>query len=236
MPAVGSSAAPRLTWSGVVPVLNEAAGLPALVARLHALQAQGAHIVLVDGGSSDGSMQAAMQAGLAVLQTGRGRARQMNAGAHASASQCLLFLHADTVLPAGALDAMSAALAHPDVVAWGRFDVRIDGQHPMLKVVAWFMNQRSRLTGIATGDQCLFMTRAAWEAVGGFPEQPLMEDIELSTRLKALARPVCLRLKVSTSGRRWEQRGVWSTIWLMWILRWRYWRGADPAHLAELYR
>ena len=233
LPGVNSSS---VRWSVVVPVLNEAAGMSALLARLQDLQAQGAEVLLVDGGSTDGSLAIAKRAGLAVLQAGRGRARQMNAGAHASTGQRLLFLHADTVLPPGALDAMSAALAQAESMAWGRFDVRIDGQHPMLRVVAWCMNQRSRLTGIATGDQCLFMTRAAFHAVGGFPDQPLMEDIELSSRLKAQSRPTCLRLKVSTSGRRWEQRGVWRTIWLMWTLRWRYWRGADPAELAELYR
>ena len=233
---VSGMCSPAVKWSVVVPVLNEAAGMPALVVRLQTLQAQGAEVIPVDGGSTDGSAAFAKRAGLAVLQAGRGRARQMNAGAHASTGQRLLFLHADTLLPDGAVAAMSAALAQPDTVAWGRFDVHIDGQHLMLKVVAWFMNQRSRLTGMATGDQCLFMTRAAFHAVGGFPEQPLMEDIELSRRLKALAHPICLRLKVNTSGRRWEQRGVWRTIWLMWTLRWRYWRGADPAELAKLYR
>jgi GT2 family glycosyltransferase len=106
----------------------------------------------------------------------------------------------------------------------------------MLRVVAVLMNLRSRASGIATGDQAIFITREAFERVGGFPEQALMEDIEISRRLKRLGRPACLRARVCTSGRRWEQRGVWRTIVLMWRLRWRYWRGESPARLAEAYR
>lgn len=227
---------PGASWSVVVPVLNEAAGLPGVLARLQPLRELGVQVIVADGGSTDASVQLATQAGATVVHAPRGRARQMNVGAQAASGQRLLFLHADTVLPDGALPAMNAALPSATAVAWGRFDVRISGRHPMLRVVAWFMNHRSRLTGIATGDQALFMTRAAWAAVGGFADQPLMEDIELSRRLKGLARPACLRLTVTTSGRRWEQRGLWPTIWLMWTLRWRYWRGADPAQLAELYR
>jgi GT2 family glycosyltransferase len=120
--------------------------------------------------------------------------------------------------------------------AWGRFDVRISGRHFMLKVVSRLMNLRSRLTGIATGDQAMFVTRSAFDAVGGFPDQPLMEDIELSKRLLALSRPVCIARRVTTSGRRWETRGVWRTILLMWRLRWDYWRGVPAQQLAEAYR
>ena len=119
---------------------------------------------------------------------------------------------------------------------WGRFDVQIDGRPAMLRVVAALMNLRSRATGIATGDQAIFSTRAAFSQVGGFPVQPLMEDIELSRRLRRIAPPACLRARVLTSGRRWEQRGVWRTIVLMWRLRWRYWRGESAARLAEAYR
>jgi rSAM/selenodomain-associated transferase 2 len=158
----------------------------------------------------------------------------MNAGAARARSPVLLFLHADTHLPPQADAQVLRAVA--DGACWGRFDVRIDGRPPMLRVVAALMNLRSRLTGIATGDQAMFVTRAAFEQVGAFPVQPLMEDIELSRRLRRLAPPACLRERVRTSGRRWEQRGVWRTILLMWRLRWRYWRGESPARLAEAYR
>jgi len=170
-----------------------------------------------------------------VVDAERGRARQMNAGAAAADGEVLLFLHADTQLPADADVAVRAALADGRR-AWGRFDVRIAGRAPMLRVVAGLMNLRSRLTGIATGDQAMFVRRQLFQRVGGFPDQPLMEDIELSRRLRALAPPCCLRQRVVTSGRRWETRGVWRTIFLMWRLRWRYWRGESPQALAEAYR
>lgn len=219
----------------VVPMLNEAAALPRLLADLRALERQGAEVLLVDGGSQDGSAGLAAQAGWRVLQAPRGRARQMNAGAAQATGEVLLFLHADTVLPEGALAAVDQALRAPGAV-WGRFDVVIEGQHPMLRVVAALMNRRSRWTGIATGDQAMFVTRNAFDAVGGFPDQPLMEDIELSARLRQRSRPACIGLPVRTSGRRWETRGVWRTIVLMWRLRWAYWRGVPAEQLAQRYR
>ena len=140
-----------------------------------------------------------------------------------------------TLLPDAADALIARALAaHP--LAWGRFDVRIDGRAPMLRVVAALMNRRSRWSGIATGDQAMFMTRAAFDAAGGFPDQPLMEDIELAARLKRLRAPVCLRERVITSGRRWEQRGVWRTIALMWRLRLLYALGVRADRLAAWYR
>ena len=164
----------------------------------------------------------------------RGRARQMNAGAHAATGAALLFLHADTVLPLDAPALIERALRQR---AWGCFDVQIDGRSRWLPVVAAFMNRRSRLTGIATGDQAIFMRRDAFDAVGGFPEQPLMEDIEISRRLRArFGAPACLHERVVTSGRRWDQRGAWRTIVLMWRLRWLYWRGVPAERLAEFYR
>lgn len=218
----------------ILPVLNEAAGLPALLAALAPLRAGGAELIFVDGGSTDASRSLIAAAGLTCLASPRGRARQMNAGAAAATGDVLLFLHADTRLPADALTAIRSAIAAG--ARWGRFDVRIEGRPLMLKVVARMMNLRSRLTGIATGDQAIFVTRAAFNAVGGFPVQPLMEDIELSRRLLVTSRPACLRARVITSGRRWEQRGVWRTIVLMWQLRWAYWRGVPAAQLAKRYR
>lgn len=219
----------------VVPALNEAAGIAATLQALAPLRERGAEVIVVDGGSSDGTPERARPLADRVITGPRGRARQMNAGAAAASSAQLLFLHADTRLPDAADGRIGQALAtHP--LAWGRFDVVIDGRAPMLRVVAALMNRRSRWTGIATGDQAMFMTRAAFEAAGGFPDQPLMEDIELSSRLKRLRAPVCLRDRVSTSGRRWEQRGVWRTIVLMWRLRLLYALGVSADRLAAWYR
>ena len=217
----------------VVPMLDEAATLPALLVHLAGWRARGCEVVLVDGGSRDDSVAMARAAGFRVVVAERGRARQMNAGAQACGGAILLFLHADTRLPEAADAMVCAALA---VQAWGRFDVHIDGRPRMLRVVAALMNLRSRLSGIATGDQAIFVRRDVFEAVGGFPDQPLMEDIELSCRLLRVSRPACLRARVRTSGRRWEQRGVWRTIALMWRLRWAYWRGVPAERLAEAYR
>jgi rSAM/selenodomain-associated transferase 2 len=157
----------------------------------------------------------------------------MNAGARASRGEALLFLHADTTLPPAADALIGAAIAVG--AAWGRFDVRIDSRQPLLRSVEAMMNWRSRLTGIATGDQAIFVRREVFERVGGFPELPLMEDIALSKRLKQVARPACLRAQVVTSARRWEKHGVLRTIFLMWRLRASYFFGADPRQLAIRY-
>ncbi|WP_341919170.1 TIGR04283 family arsenosugar biosynthesis glycosyltransferase [Polaromonas sp. YR568] len=219
----------------VLPVLNEAAGLGAALRALAPLRARGAELIVADGGSGDRSAALAQAGGAYLVNAPRGRALQMNAGAAQARGEVLLFLHADTVLPTSADALISKALADGSRV-WGRFDVAITGRPRMLKLIAALMNLRSRRTGIATGDQAMFMTRAAFEAVGGFPAQPLMEDIEMSRRLLKLSRPACLSAKVQTSGRRWESRGVWRTVLLMWRLRFAYWRGASPERLAELYR
>ena len=227
---------PASSLAIVMPVLNEAAGIEAALRALAPLRARGARVVVADGGSADDTLAGARRfGGVEVIEAARGRAAQMNAGAQAaSGARVLLFLHADTTLPPDADRLIEQALAGGRHV-WGRFDVRIAGRPLMLRVVAACMNARSRWSGIATGDQALFMTRAAFDAVGGFPEQPLMEDIEMSKRLRTLSRPACLRERVITSGRRWEARGVWSTIVLMWRLRWAYWRGASPQALARRY-
>ena len=230
---------PRVSM--VVPLRNEAQAMPALLAHLAALQDDGVQVILVDGGSSDATVSMAEGAGFKVLHSAPGRARQMNAGAAGATGEVLLFLHADTRLPPGALAALAALApsaadaANRPGALWGRFDVRISGRPALLRVVAALMNARSRLTGIATGDQAIFVRQAVFSQIGGFAPLALMEDIELSRRLKRLSPPLCLRLKVTTSGRRWEQRGVWRTIFLMWRLRFAYWRGVPADQLARDY-
>lgn len=216
----------------ILPTLNEAEGIAAALAPLQALRRAGHEVIVADGGSADATPALAAPLADRVIAASRGRARQMNAGAEAAGGDALLFLHADTRLPEGAVERIAEALAHH---AWGRFDVTITGRPALLAVVAALMNLRSRLTGIATGDQAHFVTRVAFDAVGGFPDQPLMEDIELSKRLKRLGPPACLRERVTTSGRRWERHGVWPTVLLMWRLRFDYWRGVPAQRLARRY-
>ena len=220
--------------SVIVPVFNEAAIWPTLAAHLYSLQSPVTEVIVVDGGSTDGTPELIRAAGLPWMLSAPGRAAQMNAGAARAKGRVVLFLHADTQLPDNALQDIDRSLG--SARCWGRFDVRIAGAHPMLRVVAACMNLRSRLSGIATGDQAIFMTREAFHAVGGFPAQPLMEDIEISRRLLALSRPICLRGRVTTSGRRWDERGLWRTIALMWRLRFDYWRGHSAHDLAQRYR
>jgi rSAM/selenodomain-associated transferase 2 len=222
------------TLSIIVPTLNEAAGIVAQLMSLQPLRGRGVQVIVVDGGSSDGTAGLAGPLVDAVASAARGRAVQMNAGAGLARGDVLLFLHADTRLPESADLLVAAALAD-EQRTWGRFDVAIEGAHPLLRAVAWSMNQRSRLTGIATGDQAVFVRRSAFERVGGFPDLPLMEDIALSRRLKLLGPPLCLRARVMTSARRWVQLGVLRTIVLMWALRVGYWLGVDPRRLAKAY-
>ncbi|HAX10126.1 MAG TPA: glycosyl transferase [Marinobacter hydrocarbonoclasticus] len=224
---------PRLAI--IVPVLNEIEGIEPLLSHLETWRQRGAEIIVVDGGSDDKSDSLIEARGVPLIRSARGRATQMNAGARTSQSPFLMFLHADTRLPEHADTQVMTHLARSET-SWGRFDVCIDGRSGLLPIVGAMMNLRSRLTGIATGDQALFMTRTLFEQVGGFPEQPLMEDVEICKRLKHITPPVCLRDRVVTSGRRWDQRGGWRTIFLMWQLRWAYWRGVPADQLAARYR
>ena len=222
----------------IVPVLDEAAGIEATLAALQPLRTRGVPLIVADGGSSDTTVRLAAPLADRVVSAPRGRALQMNAGARtpeAQAADVLLFLHADTRLPDNADRTLLRALART-ARCWGRFDITIDGRPAVLRLVARLINLRSRLTGIATGDQAIFVTRAAYAALEGFAVIPLMEDIDFCRRAKALSRPLCLRARVLTSGRRWERDGVWRTILLMWRLRLAYWLGADPAELARRYR
>ena len=219
----------------VIPALDEAPNLAGLLPDL-AARRPSAEVVVADGGSGDAT--AAVLRGhpsVRLLVGPRGRARQMNAGATFDDSDALLFLHADTRLPDGAIDAIVAALANGRH-RWGRFDVTIEGRSRWLPVVAAMMNMRSRLSGIATGDQAIFVRRDAFEEVGGFPDWPLMEDIGISRALKRLSRPAALRLRVITAGRRWDANGPLRTIAAMWWLRLRFYFGARPERLAASYQ
>jgi rSAM/selenodomain-associated transferase 2 len=216
----------------VIPVLNEAAIIVAALRALAPLRTRGAEIIVADGGSHDRTAQLAKPFADRIIVVRRGRSAAMNAGAALGAGDALLFLHADTTLPDGADRLIDAALARR---AWGRFDLRIAGSRPLFAVIARMINGRSRLTGIATGDQAIFVSRKAFEAVGGFPDLPLMEDIAISRRLKRLCRPYCIATPAVTSGRRWEHNGVLRTVLLMWRLRLSYYLGVEPALLAELY-
>ena len=216
----------------VMPVLNEAPHIAAILQSWQAWRKNGAEVIVADGGSRDATAAVAAPLAGRVLAAARGRAAQMNAGARAAHGDVLLFLHADTRLPANATALIEQALRQR---AWGRFDVNIEGRSRWLPFIAMMMNLRSRASGICTGDQALFVTRAAFDAAGGFPAQPLMEDIELSKRLKRIGRPACLRARARTSGRRWDQNGAWRTILLMWRLRFDYWRGVPASRLVARY-
>ena len=218
----------------IIPALNERATIARTLGQLEPLRARGAEVIVVDGGSNDSTPEIAAPLADKVIASPPGRGIQMNAGAEAASGDILLFLHADTVLPQDADRLISDALGGRP--AWGRFDVRIEGRHWMLPVVAWMMNQRSRWTGIATGDQALFLRTATFVALGGFPPLALMEDIAMSKQLRVVSPPACIAAKASTSGRRWERHGIWRTIGLMWRLRLLVHFGADPQTLARLYR
>jgi len=213
----------------IVPTLNEAAGIRAALDALALLRRRGHEVIVVDGGSTDATIELAAPLCDTVLSAPRGRSLQMNAGARAAHADALVFLHADSRLPP---EADGLILKSLQSHVWGRFDVEIQGRHPLLKVVACAMNLRSRLTGIATGDQAIFVRRAAFP---GFPEIAVMEDIAFSRLMKRAGRPACLGERATTSGRRWETRGVVRTIFLMWRLRLLYALGVAPQRLARDY-
>ena len=218
----------------IVPVLDEEARIGAALSALAPCRARGAEVIVADGGSRDRTVEIARPLADRVIAAPRGRGTQMNEGAAAAGGGMLLFLHADTVLPPEA-DVLVLEGIRDTARQWGRFDVRIEGRSPLLAVISGFMNWRSRTTGIATGDQAMFVTRAAFTAAGRFPDIPLMEDVALSKRLKRVSRPLCLTARVIVSGRRFDERGAARMILLMWRLRLEYWLGVPPAVLARRY-
>lgn len=236
------------TISIIIPILNEADNLAQLLTSITQLKPAPQQVILVDGGSKDSSIDIANELierlkadkrstiNWQVIEADAGRASQMNAGAALATSDILLFLHADTQLPINAIGEIVQAMSQADEnYEWGRFDVHLNSRNPMLWVVSVMMNGRSRLTSIATGDQAIFIKESLFKQISGYPNQPLMEDIELCKRLKNVAQPACLTSKVITSARRWQQYGTWRTILLMWYLRFDYWRGVSPEQLKQRY-
>ena len=217
----------------IVPILNEGERLPHLLQALESLHAD--EVMLVDGASSDGSDMLLSASRFKWIRSQPGRAVQMNSGASHCSSDILLFIHADTAMDSSHIAAVKAAMQEPSTVG-GHFDVRLSGDHPAFRIIEWFINVRSRLSRISTGDQCQFVRRDVFERLVGFPEQPLMEDVAFSKRLKGSGKIACLRDKVTTSSRRWQQHGILRTILLMWKLRLYYWFGVSPDRLAEIYR
>lgn len=218
----------------VIPTLNEEETISTALAVLQPLRRRGVEVIVVDGGSEDSTVRLASPLCDQAIVAPRGRASQMNTGAGEASGDKLLFLHSDTLLPEDALEAIEQAFMAPGCV-WGRFDVKIQSPLRFLAGVAFMMNLRSRWTGIATGDQAIFVKRSAFDEIGGFPDIWLMEDIALSKSLKRFSRPVCIRTRVTTSGRRWEKNGIIRTVLLMWQLRLAFFLGADPSRLAEKY-
>lgn len=216
----------------IIPVLNEEKTIAAMLQRLRRLQPE--EIIVVDGGSTDGTRDILEGMDIRVVTSPRGRAEQMNRGAKAAAGEVLLFLHADTILPPTAMGDIRAALEDPRFVG-GRFDIELDGRHWMFRLIGTLISLRSRLTRVATGDQGIFVRGKVFENLGGFPQIPLMEDVAFSRMLKRSGRVACLRSRVVTSARRWEHKGVWRTILKMWALRLLFLAGVSPCRLKRFY-
>ena len=222
--------------SVIIPALNEAATIADTLPALQPMRERGQQVFLVDGGSQDNTIALAEPLVDSVLCSTTGRASQMNTGAAAASGDLLWFIHADTLMTPDT-DMLLTNLLYDSKKEWGRFDIRLSGDAAALRIIERMMNWRSRLSGIASGDQGIFIRRETFERIGGFADIPLMEDIEICKRLKrAAGRPLCLSRKLTTSSRRWESRGISRTVVLMWRLRLAYWLGANPVDLAHQYR
>ncbi|MBT7308893.1 MAG: glycosyltransferase family 2 protein [Gammaproteobacteria bacterium] len=217
----------------IIPALNESAGIEQMLQPLQAMRQRGVEVILVDGGSVDQTCELAAPLVDHWEVSGGGRGCQMNRGAALSSGTILWFLHADSMVPEWGDQWVEQTLDH---YRWGRFNVQLSGNQPLLRIVEWMMNRRSCWSGVATGDQGIFLQQDLFSAVGGFPEIPLMEDIAFSKQLKKAANPYCLQQTLITSSRRWEKRGVVRTILLMWWLRLAYWGGVSPRRIAQWYR
>jgi len=222
----------RFNVSIVVPVFNEEEQAANLISRLILLQDYVKDIILVDGGSTDRTVEL-LSKQFTLISSAKGRANQMNAGAKHASGTWLVFVHADTQFTSRHLNHLIEQATQSQ---WGRFDVQLDARGMSFRIIEWFINIRSRLTSIATGDQCIFVRKALFDRLGGYADIPLMEDVDFSKRAKRLAKPACLNIKVITSARRWLTHGVFKTVVLMWKLRLLFWLGVEPEKLAKLYR
>ena len=218
----------------ILPVLNEAALIGTALTALQHVRLRGAELLVVDGGSSDDTVQLAAALADRVVVARSGRAQQMNRGAEMASGDILLFLHLDSELPEGAMDFIEQHCGS-SANHWGWFDVRLSHPGYAYRVIAKFMNFRARLSRVCTGDQALFLSRPLFEQVGGFPELPLMEDVAMSKRLRQLSPPTVCKQPVIASSRRWEEKGLLNTVLLMWKLRLLYFFGVSPDRLATLY-
>lgn len=220
--------------SVIIPVLNEESMIASSLGRLPLSGDREIEVIVVDGGSSDHTVEIAQSMCDQVLVKTHGRALQMNHGARQARGDLLLFLHADSLLPSNFFEILKQSMEQDCI--WGRFDIRLSGEHPLFRIIEFCINVRSRVSGVATGDQGIFVKRSVFEKIGGFPKIEIMEDIALSKKLKRLAWPICVREQIVTSSRRWEQKGILRTVLLMWALRLFYFLGAKPAVLARWYR
>ena len=225
---------PMLKFSIIIPVLNEAEHIESALKQLQVFRDNGHQLIVIDGGSSDATEEISRNYSDKIILSDRGRAKQMNAGANVADGEVLIFLHADTVLPVDACELINSAMT--ENYQWGRFNVRLSGERKFFRVIEFFINWRSRLSSIATGDQAIFVSKKLFDDIGGFPDIPLMEDVAISKYLKHRSNPICLRKNVITSSRRWEQRGVLKTVLLMWRLRFLYFIGVSPNQLVKYYR
>ena len=217
----------------IIPVLNEEKSIKALLQQLQLYRQQGHEVIVVDGGSHDETVSISKPLSDKVIMSGSGRARQMNKGVAQSTNEVLWFLHADTFIPENAIETIQESLNKYD---WGRFNIKLSGSEFLFRIIEKMINIRSCLSGVATGDQGIFIKRKTFESIGGYSEIPLMEDVALSYKLKAISQPVCIKETLTTSSRRWEKNGIIITILLMWYLRFLYWIGVTPDKLAKLYR
>jgi len=217
----------------IIPVLNEEASIKELLQQLQGYRAQGHEVIVVDGGSVDQTVSISSGLSDKIIKSESGRAVQMNSGALQSKNAVLWFLHADTLIPEKAVENIQDALNKSD---WGRFNIKLSGTNSLFRLIEFMMNLRSSFTGVATGDQGIFIKRKLFESVKGFSNIPLMEDIDLSKKLIRISKPACIKNTLITSSRRWEQKGILSTVLLMWRLRFLYWLGVSANKLAVKYK
>lgn len=217
----------------IIPTLNEEATIQPLLQQLQVCRQQGHEVIVVDGGSNDETVSISKSLADKVISSEAGRATQMNNGAKQSTNNILWFLHADTLIPSNVIESIQESLIKNN---WGRFNIKLSGSHFLFRIIEKMINLRSCVSGIATGDQGIFVKRELFESVNGYSEIPLMEDVELSKKLKKVSSPVCIKEMLTTSSRRWEQRGILSTVLLMWRLRFLYWLGVSATKLTTLYK